>query len=187
MFYKVLFGLLIFILFFPSLIQGEKLEDFDLLIECNTDSYTPGKDEEAKFICSIINNKDEEVNLDIAMTSDKFVIYGKGKEHRWPLHLWKYEEDENFKKDLILIKPREKAVIFEEFLNNLFFQREKLEKEEEAHSIWLWDWIAHPMPPESPIHTYRGEGYEESAIFWFILNIDGEILESNKVTLIVEE
>jgi len=117
------------------------------------------------------------------MSYDEFAFYGQGHDQNWPLHLWKYKEGEDITGEKLLIKPGEKAVIFEAFLDEIFFDLEKLEDKPEE-GIWLWDWIAHPKAPWSPVHKGDEESnYEESALFWFTLNIDGTTLESNKLIL----
>jgi len=161
----------------------DEVKSPELLLECNVDNYTPKEGKEAKFTCSVINNTGKEITVNTNMSYDEFAFYGQGKEQKWPLHLWKYKEGEDITGEKFVIKPGEKAVIFEAFLDEIFFDWQKPE-DEAKEGIWLWDWIAHPEPPGSPVHTGREEGdYEESPVFWFALNIDGKTLESNKLIL----
>jgi hypothetical protein len=161
--------------------ENDELIPLKLLIESNVQKYTPKKDKQAILMCSVINKTDKAIIIDTSLSYTNFGIYGRGEGHPFDSYLWKYEESENEEKEVIL-KSGEKILIFQSLLDNLFFGHEEMSNNQNK-DVWIWGWSARPEPPLSPIHIWRGEGYVESATFWFCLRINDKLVESNKLTL----
>jgi len=161
--------------------ENDELTPLQLLIESNVQKYTPKKDKQAILMCSVINKTDKAVIIDTSLSYNNFGIYGRGEGHPFDSYLWKYEESENEEKEGIL-KSGKKILIFQSLLDDLFFGHEEMSNNQNK-DVWIWGWSARPEPPLSPIHIWRGEGYVESATFWFCLRINDKFIESNKLTL----
>jgi len=90
---------------------------------------------------------------------------------------------------MIELKPGSEKVAFEFPLAEILrVQDPKVVRENyrAGRPVMVWDWMARPAPPPSPIHMARGGGFVEKATFWVEVTVEGTTVSSDKVVLKVK-
>lgn len=147
---------------------------YQLVLESNIITYYPATDTTAYIECSFVNKSANPIIIDTTVFKT-FTLFTCN--HRWPLHLHRFEIQATKDSSFILM-PNEKIVVFRATLKNLCFSDE-----------YMWDWAGHPAPPKTPIHVSfsEQEEYLNETCLYFAYNIDGIVVLSNILKLKINE
>lgn len=147
---------------------------YKLVIKSNIANYYPATDTTSYIECSFVNKSANSIFID-ATIFENFTLFTCN--HRWPLHLWKFETSA-LKNSSYELSPNEELIIFRTSLKNLCFSNN-----------YMWDWTGHPAPPKSPIWVSfsKKEEYLDKTCLYFAYNIDGVIVLSNILKLKIKE
>lgn len=144
--------------------------NYHLVIESNVVIYSPARDMTAYLECVFVNKSKNSIIIDTTIFKN-FTLFTCN--HRWPLHLWKFEV--SVVKDFFyILNPNEELVVFRASFNDLCFSNK-----------FMWDWTAHPAPPKSPIYVSfsEKEEYLNETCLYFAYNIDGILVLLNILKL----
>lgn len=143
---------------------------YHLVIESNITTYYPVADTMAYIECRFVNKSTNSIFIDTTIFKS-FTLFTCN--HKWPLYLWRFDVSA-IKDSSGILQPNEEIVLFRATLENLCFSKK-----------YMWDWIAHPSPPKSPIYISFSEQkeYLNETCFYFAYNIDGILVLSNILKL----
>ena len=152
--------------------------------------------------CVVHNTSDQEIVVPGCFDSDRTRVQAvgilDGKPGRWPLKLFRRSPSDG-RLQTERLQPGQEKKIFELPLKEILADsrrakatvnvKEPVQKAVSAigavsaarQPLWGWDWIAHPMPPASPIHGRNG--YMDAAEFQVELMVGPTPVRSNRVTL----
>jgi len=137
--------------------------------------------------CIVRNGLEKAVEIPERYDSHRITLIGQS--HRFPLRLWNRTRDRK-EPPMIELKPGSDKVAFEFPLAEILrVQDPKVVREDyrAGRPVLVWDWMARPAPPPSPIHMLRDGGFVEKALFWAEVTVEGATVSSDKVVLKVKK
>lgn len=124
-------------------------------VEFSSDPLDPSQAKDHTLRVVIANKSTKSVAQVPTIYDDASVVLkGRGMSHMWPLRLRRADRVRQVWKPLA---PGKERVLLEARLSDLFAPTPR--------GRWSWDWGAHPVPPLTPVHRYRADGHEASAVF----------------------
>ena len=133
--------------------------------------------------CIVSNRTDRAIEIADRYDGDQVALIGDS--HRWPLRFWDRTRDRQAPK-MVVVEPGRERVVFEFPLAEILRVQDPkaLRQDFEAgRRVMVWDWVARPAAPPSPIHAGRDGGFLDKAVFHAELTVDGAVIASNKVML----
>lgn len=175
-------------------------------LKLSAEEFDPSNPD-GSLICIAHNISDFNVTVPVGYNSDVTRVYGQGRTlkptheptTRWPLKLYlRQGPNRDLKK--VSLRPGGQIKLFELSLPEIIAERkttlvlkndgpvppQQLRSNEEfPKQLWGWDWIAHPRPPATPIHTQ--DGYAAVVEFWAEVAIGRDIITSNRHQILVSK
>jgi len=149
-------------------LQALPREPLVLRVRLNGPTINPKNLGGQTITITIKNASKETVEVPSAYDGRIVRLVGRGRDHFWASRL---RPSEPPVQSLVALEPGEERVLLEVQLTEVL-RRDKR---------WSWDWGAHPVPPESPIHRWREMGFEGDVLFYVAAEAGQRTLHSKPV------
>ncbi|MBN1947940.1 MAG: hypothetical protein JW797_19895 [Bradymonadales bacterium] len=144
-------------------------------LRLEVDHYCPTTPTESHLQLVIANHTDQPCKIPARYDSEYLTLYGQGSEHRHTSFLAVVREPT----PITCLTPGEERRLLDIPLAVLFAPLQ-------GRPDWgqmFWTWMAHPMPPPTPIYRDHDLEYVDSVSLWAELRLGSEVVSSSRVTL----
>lgn len=149
-------------------LQALPREPLVLSVRLNGPTINPKNLGGQTITIAIKNASEETVEVPSAYDGRIVRLVARGRDHFWASRL---RPSEPPAQTLVPLEPGAERVLLEVQLSEVL-RRDKR---------WSWDWGAHPVPPESPIHRWREMGFEGDVLFYVAAEAGQRTLHSKPV------
>lgn len=149
-------------------LQALPREPLVLKVRLNGPTINPEAFGDQTITVTIKNASEESVEVPSTYDGRTVRLVGRGRDHFWASRLRPTEAPAQ---RLVTLEPGKEKVLLEVPLSQVLAQDKR----------WHWDWGAHPVPPESPIHRWREMGYEGDVLFYVAAEAGQRTLHSKPV------
>lgn len=156
-----------------KVLWGEQIEGLVAGIACTTNVYNPHLADTTGgpvVSCYLKNVTNTAIQIRARFGSYKMSLVGQGSTHPFPVALFSHSRLPH-NPDGQSIAPGETLLVQRAHLSTFIDPNPKQ---------WSWDWVAHPVGPQSPIHQYNSNLFEKSARFWFAFCFEGDVLRGSR-------
>lgn len=149
-------------------LQALPREPLVLRVRLNGPTINPKNLGDQTITISVKNAGKETVQVPSTYDGRVVRLVGRGRDHFWASRL---RPSEPPAQTLVPLEPEQERVLLEVPLTQIL-RRDKR---------WHWDWGAHPVPPQSPIHRWREMGFEGDVLFYVAAEAGQRTLHSKPV------
>ncbi|MCS7305597.1 MAG: hypothetical protein NZ602_10885 [Thermoguttaceae bacterium] len=155
-------------------------------LECTVRQYDPAKPD-GLLIGIVENLSDNPIEVPASYESQRLLLWAKAEEHPMASAYW----DRSREKPaipMVRLAPGQKQEVFRWPLAEVLADRHKTWQADyqAGRRLLVWDWEHHAHPPYSPIYQVNSTQLVPKAEFWLELNLDGQTIRSEKITLHVK-
>lgn len=154
-------------------LQALPREPLVLSVRLSHTSINAGSLAEQRLVIAIKNASEEVVEVPTVYDGRVVRLIGRGRDHFWSSRLRLASPPAQ---RLVRLEPKAERVLLEVSLSELLG---------EQATTWSWDWGAHPVPPQSPIHRWRELGLERDVVFYVAAEAGARTLHSKPLRVAV--
>lgn len=154
-------------------LQALPREPLVLSVRLSHATIVPSSLREQRLVIAIRNASEATVEVPSVYDGRAVRLLGRGRDHFWSSRLRLSDPPAQ---RLVKLEPTQERVLLEVSLGDVL---------EEQPTVWSWNWDAHPVPPQSPIHRWREMGFESDVVFYVAAEAGARTLHSKPLRVAI--